>query len=292
MEKDGGLMISPAITATTSQAKGISTTSILWAVFMSLLAVLLPHTAWAFKKFEPTGADAFVLISTQQITVTTSDVISYVAAFAFEAAIAVLVHKLAEHLSKKIPSDVKSGKFKQVKIFLWHYVNPISFALIIVTFVSALANLAHAVEFGQPLKIFDTWGIPFEVYTVAFGAILPLLSLTFARVLSTLADEEDAPNPELQTAKDENAKLRKELRESELRLRSSEDKNRQTEAALKAAEEKLELSKGIFGTDKRQRIVILKRSFPALKGSAIAVIAQAGEGYVSDVLRSEGLLEA
>jgi len=35
----------------------IWTDRILWAIYIALLAVLFPHTAWAFSQFEPEGWD-------------------------------------------------------------------------------------------------------------------------------------------------------------------------------------------------------------------------------------------
>lgn len=34
--------------------------ALLWAIYLSLLAVLLPHTAWAFARFEPWGVQLLV----------------------------------------------------------------------------------------------------------------------------------------------------------------------------------------------------------------------------------------
>lgn len=275
------------------------TTGILWAVFLSLLAVLLPHTAWAFKKFEPQGSEALVLFSGVNVTVTSSDVVAYVAAFAFEAAIAVLVHKLAEHFGKKLPKSVdKSSKWS---VFSYRYLNPISFALVVTTAVSALANLAHAVQFGQTLKIFDEWGIPFGVYTVAFGGILPLVSMTFARVLSNIVEDEDTPNPELAQANETIRTLRQQIRETEAKVKVTEQQAKETErraeelvnaaeARAKTAEDRFgamgDLVKYLFGEDKKQRIIFARRQWAALPNSAIAVIAEASPAYVSEVLNS------
>jgi hypothetical protein len=63
---------------------------LLWAIYLSLLAVLLPHTAWAFARFEPPG-NGTLGIAWGAIT-------AWAAAFAFEAAIAALTHKLAKHI--------------------------------------------------------------------------------------------------------------------------------------------------------------------------------------------------
>lgn len=259
-----------------------TTTNILWAVFLSLLVVLLPHTAWAFRKFEPDASEAFVLWSSASITITTSDVISYIAAFAFEAAIAVLVHKLAEHLGKKIPTSAKGNFWK---LFIWRYMNPLAFALVIVTAVSGLANLAHAVEYGQELSIFAKWGIPPSVYMVAFGGILPLLSLTFARVLSTIAEDEESPNPEVEEAKKTVLSLRQQLRESEAARRSAEEKAILAEARFASMSE---LAKALFAEDKRQRIVFVHKQWPQLPNSAISIIAEASPSYVSETLSEIG----
>jgi signal transduction histidine kinase len=273
------------------------TTIILWAVFVSLLAVLLPHTAWAFRKFEPTGSETVSLFPIFGITITSSDLISYIAAFAFESAIAVLVHKLSEHLGKKLPKEIrKDDKWYPVKAFVFRYVNPISFALIIVTAVSALANLAHAVEYGQTLAIFARLGVPSEVYTFAFGAILPLLSLTFANVLSNVTEDEAAPNPEVEEAKKTILTLRQQIRESEAKMKDAEARLKAAEDRARLAEERFgamgDLVKHLFGEDKRQRILIVKKQWPELKQSAIAVIAGSRESYVSEVLKAENIIDA
>jgi multisubunit Na+/H+ antiporter MnhC subunit len=259
------------------------TTYVLWAVFLSLLAVLLPHTAWAFRKFEPSGEDAFTLFEIGTLTITNSDLVSYVAAFAFEAAIAVLVHKLSEHITNT-PRSIKSKKdnWTPLRIAFYHYVNPISFALMIVTIVSALANLAHAVEYGQTLRIMEQWGISLKVYTFAFGAILPVLSLTFARVLSDVTEDEAEESPELTKAKQSEIDLRRQLRESELRLKAAEERARTAEEKFGAMGD---LAKHLFAEDKRQRIVFVRQTWPELKNSAIAVITQTSESHVSETLK-------
>lgn len=264
----------------TNQNKKPITTYILWAVFLSLLLVLLPHTAWAFRKFEP--SQSFIIYG----TFTISDLLSYVAAFAFEAAIAVLVHKLAEHLEKKLPKSI--SKSDKLAVFTFRYINPISFALVIVTVVSALANLAHAVEYGQVLKIFDTWGIPFAVYTLAFGAILPLLSLTFARVLSNVAEDEDATSPEMVEANKTIGELRKTLRETELRRVSAEDRARTAEDRFGALGDLVKL---LFADEKQKRIVAAYKLWGKLPQSAIAIIADASPSFVNETLSKQELIE-
>lgn len=255
----------------------ISTTRVLWAVFISLLLVLLPHTAWAFRNWEPEGSPLSVITS-------------YVAAFAFEAAIAVLTHKLARHIEQ-----TPRGK-RGLERFAYRYMNPIAFGLLIATFVSALANLAHAVEFGRAMKIFTAWGIPPAIYSVAFGGILPLASLIFARVLSNVVDDEEAPNPEVEQAKATILSLRQQLRDGEARVKASEDRVKLAEDRARLAEERFgaigDLVKFLFGEDKRQRIVSAHKQWPQLPGAAIAIIAGASPAYVSEVLKEADVIDA
>ena len=62
----------------------------LWIIYLALLAVLLPHTAWAFARFESPSAG--------WLGVSWGIVTAWAAAFAFEAAIAALTHKLARRI--------------------------------------------------------------------------------------------------------------------------------------------------------------------------------------------------
>lgn len=260
------------------------TTQILWAVFFALLAVLLPHTAWAFRQFEP--EQSMILIGSFDA----ADALSYVVAFAFEAAIAVLVHKLAKRIEevKPVTRSIKNsdGTFTKVSdnwaTFKRRYVHPISFGLLIATLVSGMANLAHAVQFGRAMVIFAQWHIPQSVYSVAFGGILPLVSLTFASVLSNVTDSEDAPNPELDAVKKVNTDLRLHIRELEKKLGDAEDARRTAEERFGALGD---LFRRIFSEDKRERIIAVREWRPQLSGSAIAVIAESSPAYVSEVLK-------
>lgn len=272
------------------------TTYVLWVVYLALLAVLLPHTAWAFGSMEPES----------------SRITKWIAAIAFESAIAVLTHKLAKHIEA-------TGKIKAPwKKFSERYLNPFALGLAMATLVSALANLAHAVEFGQPLQIFSQWGIPQEVYSVAFGGILPFVSLIFARVLSNVVESEDGPNPEVEEAKARIREANRKAAEAEQRAKVAEQqvkalqdeteaKARDVEAQARAlvadAERRVQLAEERFGAagdlmrmlfsdDKRQRILAIKQWRPQLSGNAIAVIAEASPAYVSEVLRESDVIDA
>ena len=227
------------------------TNRILWCVYLALLAVLLPHTAWAFGRFEPTGASG--------------DVTAWAAAFAFEAAIAALTHKLSRHIE-----NVRGRR----RLFVRRYLNAYSLGLGVAMSVSALANLAHAVEFGGAMAIFARWQIPFGLYAIAFGAILPLVSLTFARVLSNVVEQDIAANPELEAANESLKALRAELRQANQRAQEAE----QRFAAVG------DLAVRLFAAEKRQRILAAREHWPELPPSAIAVITDTSKSYVSEVL--------
>jgi hypothetical protein len=284
-----------------------TTTKILWMVFISILLVLLPHTAWLFRQFEP--ADSVRLLGEFDA----ADLLSYIAAFAFESAIAVLIHKLAKHIE-----SMKKGKTAWAK-FSYSYLNPFAVGLYIATAISMLANLAHAVEFGVSIKIFTEWGVPAWVYSVAFGGILPLVSLTFARVLSNVTDDEDGPNPELteantrlreanrraaeseQRAKAAEAKANTIQAEAEQRVKESEQrysvKLREAERLLEDSEQRYrafgDVIRYLFGTDLalRDRIRGIRTQFPNLSqngiaqllGCSVSTVNGALDGYIVEM---------
>ena len=231
--------------------KHITTSTLLWAVYLALLAVLLPHTAWLFLQFEDPAAWY-------------GPIAAWAAAFAFESAIAALTHKLAKHIE-----SVKTRKRWQRT--RERYLNAYAAGLVIAVGVSALANLAHAVEFGGQLEIFADWGIPPKFYQLSFGAILPLVSLVFARVLSNVNDTEHEPNAELDQANATIRQLRADIR------RIEKERSPLSEDALI-----------VFGDgEKAERIRAARRVWPEANQSAIAQIVGASSAYVSEVLSSE-----
>jgi hypothetical protein len=236
---------------------------LLWLVYIALLAVLLPHTAWAFGRFEAPGVFG--------------EITAWAAAFAFEAAIAALTHKLAMHI--ETTPKKRSGLAK----FSYRYLNAFSFGLAIAVGVSVAANLAHAVEFGSELVIFARYGVPFGVYAVAFGAILPLVSLLFARVLSNVADSEQESDPAIEQAKETERRLRQELRSAEAARTEAERRAAEAETRFGAAGD---LFARLFGDEKRQRILAARQTWPELPAAAIAIMAAASPSYVSEVLNA------
>jgi hypothetical protein len=162
---------------------------LLWAIYLALLVVLLPHTAWAFGRFE---SPAVGWLNTQWGTVR-----AWAAAFAFEAAIAALTHKLAKHIES-------TPRYSAGRVWLrrisYQYLNAFSAGLSVAVWVSVLANFGHAVEFGQDLAIFGQYKVPPLLYSLAFGGILPLVSLMFARILANTGETEPGANSELTEA--------------------------------------------------------------------------------------------
>lgn len=235
---------------------------LLWIIYLALLAVLLPHTAWAFNQFETPGAWGIVT--------------AWAAAFAFEAAIAALTHKLARHIERRPKRLAAWPKLA------WNYLNAYSVGLCLAVGVSVLANLAHAVQFGQALAIFAQYGIPAPVYAVAFGAVLPGASLLFARVLSNEVDGEDAPNPEAEQAKAAAVELRRKLADAERARQAAEQKAAEAEARFQAAGDLFVM---LRAAEKRERILFARKTWPQLAPGAIAIITEASPSYVSDVLK-------
>ena len=246
--------------------KLFSANRILWVVYLSLLGVLLPHTAWAFHNFEPENESGRITL------------VAWTAAFAFEASIAALMHKLSGHIDRTPRRLSPWAKFR------YRYLNAYSLGLLAAIAVSSLANLAHAVEFGRPLAIFAAWKISFDAYAFAFGAVLPLVSLVFARVLSNVVETEGDEDPELVQARKTIADLRRQLRESEAKARAAEEACERVEARYASGGGAL---MKIVSEDKRERILAAHHLWPRLPGSALATIADASPSYVSEVLKAD-----
>ena len=226
-------------------------TILLWAIYLALLGVLLPHTAWAFGQFEPDGTAG----------------LGWIAALAFEGAIAAFTWRLKE-LIEATPNHKDAWKR-----FRKRYLNIYSLGLLVAIGVSSLANWAHSVEYGQAFTVFEKYNIPPLLYTLAFGAILPACSLLFARILADVKDNEAEVNAEAVELKRANAELRRELKATNERLLRAED----------AARLLLELT----AEDKARRILAASNQWPNLSQIALAQIAGASPSYVSQVLNSD-----
>lgn len=242
---------------------------LLWATYALLLLVLLPHTAWMFAKAETPQPGPF--------GVYWGIVTAWLAALVFELVIGAMTHKLARHIAAS--PRLKNGweRFKK------RYLNIYSLGLLLAWLVSTYANLAHAVEFGQEIKIFADWGWPVWTYSVAFGAILPTASLLFAWVLSSVIEQEGSeaePNPELDKAKREAAELKTQLRQAEARAGEAELRFQA------AGDIFVMLTQG----PKRERVLLAARRWPELPRSAIAVITSVSPSYVTEVLNADEVI--
>jgi hypothetical protein len=244
---------------------------ILWIIYLALLAALLPHTAWAFARFEPPSS-GWLGISWGQVT-------AWAAAFAFEAAIAALTHRLAQRIEA---TPNYTGDRVLLHRLSYQYLNAYAGGLLVVLSVSALANFAHAVEYGQEFAIFRSYEVPPLLYSVTFGGILPLVSLLFARILGDAADAQSQPDPELTKAK-------QIIGELDAGLEMAKERSANAEARAVAAEQRFtaagDLFARLFAEEKRQRILAAAEKWPELTGASIAVIANASPGYVSEVLK-------
>jgi hypothetical protein len=247
--------------------KLFSINTLFWIIYVALLAVLFPHTAWAFGQFEQSGGDQWV---------------PWAAALAFEAAIAAITSKL----SNRIENTPK--RLSAWRKFSYRYLNSYSLGLIGALGISTLANLAHAVEFGRDMTIFSTWRIPASVYAVAFGAVLPFISLIFASVLSNVVESEAEEDPELAQAKDQLVDLRKQLRDV---TREKDTYLQRATVAEARFTEAGDLMRMMFAEDKRVRILAVHEQWPTLPGAAVATITESSPAYVSEVIKSAEVQE-
>lgn len=281
------------------------TNKILWGVYISLLMVLYPHTMWAFSVFEP---------STMWGKITSGG-----AAFAFEAIVAVLVHKLAEYWEA-----VNKKKFKaNSEQHLWwlkfshKYINAYVFGLLFALVVSVAANTAHAVQYGDEinLRIVHEWGVPFWLYTVVFGAMLPFCSILFAQVLSNANDldnlfsdsvqnyEEIANQLRTQLTAVQNkftalkAKHEQELQQYQERVNQvnesvNNDKQRVTEMETTIKQLRTQLLQmgdysKLTSDDVSTRIKAAKQLWPELSNRSLATVCNCSPTYVGNVLGGE-----
>lgn len=239
---------------------------LLWLIYVLLLIVLLPHTAWMFSKAEP---DTIV-----------GNSIAWAAAIVFELVIAAMTHKLSRHISG---TTRYTDWWKRLKA---RYINAYGAGLLLAWLVSTYANLAHAIEFGQPIKIFDDWGLPVWTYSVAFGAILPTASLLFAWVLSSVIEQdatEGQANPELDKAKEVIRNLQRDIRLAEEQKRLAEGRATEAETRFNAAGDMFAI---LFSEQKKDRVLFARRQWPQLSQSAIAILTETSPAYVSEIVSS------
>jgi len=147
---------------------------LLRTIYLALLAVLLPHTAWAFGRFE-SPEKGWLDVSWGMVA-------------AWAAAIAALAHKLAKHIETTL-------RFTAGRVWLrrrsHQYLNAYAAGLLVAVGVSVLANFGHAVEFGRDFAtpaqgrycVFGRYNVP---PPALFAGIRRYLAACFAHVCSHL----------------------------------------------------------------------------------------------------------
>jgi hypothetical protein len=124
-----------------------------------------------------------------------------------------------------------------------------------------LANSGHAVEFGRDFAVLGSYDVPPQVHSLAFGGILPLASLVFARILANTADTEVQANPDVVKAKQAIKELRSELQAAEGQFANAEARANAAEQRFTAAGD---LVVQLFAEEKRQRILAAAERWPHL----------------------------
>lgn len=134
----------------------------LLGAYLFLLVVLLPHTAWMFSLFEPEEMKG----------------LGWAGAIAFEITIAVLTHFLAEKLSTV--SEKKQSFSAKMKEEL---ANIPAMLLMGSVVISVAANWTHAYRYASAVP-YGEYIIVKVIYSILFGAALPVCSFAYAYVLS------------------------------------------------------------------------------------------------------------
>lgn len=248
--------------ALTYLKKQINITNLFWLIYLALLGVLLPHTAWAFNRF-------------QEGTEQNISWMAWSLAGVFELAVFAFTHMIKSRIEKS--HRLRQKEVEQWLEFAWRrfataYLNIFGLGLLFTSGVSALANFAYAVEFARFFAIYTEYSFPPLLYELAFGGILPIVSFLFARILAESVNAEDDRDEALEAAK----RAEREARRSEERLRRELEDVRKRFAEFET----------LYAEQARERILAAKRLWPNIPNSGIAVIADTSAGYVSDVLNS------
>lgn len=259
----------------------INSNLVLWAVFVSLLAVLLPHTKWFFQKFEPVTTNNILGL----FNINLGETISWFGAFTFEAAIAVFTYQLSKHIEQ-------TRNFTDWKKRIWkRYGNIYLIGLIVALGVSVTANYTHAVEFGQPIRAFSELNIPVQAYAIISGAILPFCSLLFAWAMAKGEDAEHETNPEIEALNTTIREARKALRDAEQKTATAERAYLDSEQRAMRTEQRLQevigTVNGMFSTDKTVQAKAIHVQWPELSQRGIAQIVNASPAWVNDILANQ-----
>ena len=237
-------------------------TNLFWLIYLSLLGVLLPHAAWAFNHFQRSGE-------------TEISWMAWALAFTFEGAVFAFTHRLKDRIEKARRLRCKEGESSLH--FGWRkltagYLNIHSLGLLSCSGVSGLANFTYAVEFAGEFVIYGQYSVNPLFYELAFGGILPVVSLLFAQILADTIEDEVIRDEALEAAK------------------QAEREAKQRFAQLR---QEFERAKGPFAQFRqlqaesaRERILAAAQLWPDLSKAGISVIANSSPGYVSEVLKN------
>jgi hypothetical protein len=241
--------------------KFLTINTFLWLLYLGLLAVLLPHLKWAAMQVEPA----------------TSEPVAWAFAVVFEGAVAGFTYALKKRI-ENMPRIIHTRKARMNErlrwwpVFQYRYINLTALGLFVMVFISGFGNIAHALEYAdQNLVILKTWNLPFSVYALVFGGVLPLANMLFTSVLADTQDTEQDSDLELDKTKAELREANKTIREKEQIIQAAERRAIEAEQQLKGVGN---LIRYMFDKDAplRDRIRGLALEHPDLSQNRIAGI--------------------
>ncbi len=239
-----------------------------------VLASVMPHVAWMFDTFEPEDGVDFLGVAWRL-------------AFAFEVTTAFLVHKSSEYANAQ--KGVRRGTEEELVSYLYRQVestwkkltNPYFFGLVLFSFISGLANTAHAYEYqDNTVRIYELYPQLKYLYLIMFGTALPIASILFANILSVVESaEEESINDYKRLSTDYKA-----LRKIHNDLKDSLEKTIQE---LKDKYKKLEKLALLINGSKADKVKILLQLNPKASNKSVSEFAGCTEGYVYKVKSGE-----
>ncbi|MCL4296118.1 MAG: hypothetical protein KJ077_10340 [Anaerolineae bacterium] len=264
-----------------------------WAIYIALLGALLPHTKWAFSRFQD-SADPFF-----------GDGMAWLLAVAFEGGIFWFTHRLVDSIERAY--RLRTRATDNIWSFYWRrysraYLNINLLGLTASSLVSGLANFSYAAEFGQQFGVYDKYGIQPLTYQLFFGGILPFMSLLFSLVLAQIPGEdeghptEDTIQAELRRVKSELSQTLAKLTMTEQTVQSARQENRKLTEEMAALKLQLRTNEGLLQfsgllhENAEERIKAANRLWPNLSQAAKAEIANASPAWVSQVLNQAKVL--
>lgn len=247
--------------------------NLLWLIYIALLGVLLPHTAWAFAQFQSEG----------------SGHLAWLLAFVFEASVFAFTHNMIDRIERA--SRLRRRSEEPIYSYVWRrlstaYLHVNGIGLLLVSAVSALANVTYTVEFSRLPEDYAAYS---PTFYLAFGGILPVISFLFAHILAKQPEVEiEASESELRAkAEAQRAKAATQAAQAEAEQLRRQLKQAQAKAA--AIESEIEIFRRLFADEKKDQIVAARQIWPDATGAAIASITDSSPSYVSDVLGNYAL---